>query len=203
MDLHEKNDEKRSQRKKGSRFGYFFAGLGGAILGALVILFVFPEVGIINGNESDNTNENVQSVTNHTGTAVTQQKVAFDVTTAVTDAVDKTGDAVVGITNIQKQTFGDQLAQIVRAMARAMAVLLKQVLGRGVVYKKNDGKAYIVTNNHVIEGASELEVTLSDGTKLPAKLIGSDPWTDLAVITVAGDKVKTIAEFGKSSALNR
>ena len=73
--------------------------------------------------------------------------------------------------------------------------------GSGVVYKKKGGKAYIVTNNHVIEGASELEVTLSDGTKLPAELIGSDPWTDLAVITVDGDKIKTVAEFGKSATL--
>ena len=62
MDLNEQNYEKRSQRKKGSGFGYFFAGLGGAILGALVILFVFPEVGIIR-NESNNTNENDQSET--------------------------------------------------------------------------------------------------------------------------------------------
>ena len=46
-----------SQRKKGSGFGYFFAGLAGAILGALIILFVFPEVGIIS-NGSNNNNEN-------------------------------------------------------------------------------------------------------------------------------------------------
>ena len=44
-------------------------------------------------------------------------------------------------------------------------------------------------------------MTLSDGTKLPAELIGSDPWTDLAVITVDGDKIKTVAEFGKSATL--
>jgi len=44
-------------------------------------------------------------------------------------------------------------------------------------------------------------VTLSDGTKLPAELQGSDPWTDLAVIVVNGDKIKTIAEFGKSGKL--
>ena len=186
----------RSQRKKGSGFGYFFAALGGAILGALVILFLFPEIGIISGNESVNTSENGQSVTNQTGTNVTQQKVVLDVTTAVTDAVHKTGDAVVGISNIQKTNFwgsaGGQKSKSSSAEAGT---------GSGVVYKKSGGKAYIVTNNHVIEGASELEVTLSDGTKLPAKLIGSDPWTDLAVITVDGDKVKTVAEFGKSASL--
>ena len=57
MDLNEENYEKRSQRKKGSGFGYFFAALGGAIVGALVLLFLFPEIGIIDGNESTNTSQ--------------------------------------------------------------------------------------------------------------------------------------------------
>ena len=193
MDLNEQNYENRSQRKKGSGFGYFFAGLAGAILGALVILFVFPEVGIIS-NESNN-NENIQSGTNHIGTVVSNQKVALDVSTAITDAVDKTSDSVVGISNIQKTNFwgvGGPNGDSNTAEAGT---------GSGVVYKKAGGKAFIVTNNHVIEGASELEVTLSDGTKFPAELIGSDPWTDLAVVTVDGDKIKTIAEFGTSGAL--
>ena len=196
MDFNEQNYENRSQRKKGSYFGYFFAALGGAVLGALVILFLFPEIGIINGNESANTTENGQSVTNQTGTNIPQQKVALDVTTAVTDAVEKTGDAVVGITNIQKTNFWGSTGG-----KKGNSGSAEVGTGSGVVYKKSGGKAYIVTNNHVIEGASELEVTLSDGIKLPAKLIGSDPWTDLAVVTVNGDKVKTIAEFGKSSSL--
>lgn len=196
MDLNEQNYEKRSRQKKGSGFGYFFAALGGAIVGALVILFLFPQYGIISGNESTTTNENNQAITEQTETNVPQQKVALDVTTAVTDAVDKTSDAVVGITNIQKTNFWGQVGG-----ANSDSGTAEAGTGSGVVYKKSGGKAYIVTNNHVIEGASELEVTLSDGTKLPAKLIGSDPWTDLAAITVDGDKVKTVAEFGKSSTL--
>ena len=95
----------------------------------------------------------------------------------------------------KRQTFGDRLIQITDSNTAEAGT------GSGVVYKKTGGKAFIVTNNHVIEGASELEVTLSDGTKLPAELIGSDPWTDLAVITVDEDKIKTVAEFGKSASL--
>ena len=194
MDIHEDDYEKRGQRKKGSGFGYFFAALGGAIVGALVLLFLFPEIGIIGGNESVNSSENNQAVTNQTGN-IPQQKVALDVTTAVTDAVHKTSDAVVGITNIQQTNFWDSNG------TNGGTGSAEAGTGSGVVYKKSGGKAYIVTNNHVIEGASELEVTLSDGTKLPAKLIGSDPWTDLAAITVDEAKVKTVAEFGKSSTL--
>ena len=110
--------------------------------------------------------------------------------TDVTRAVEKAGDAVVGITNIQTTSFWSQEGGSQEAGT-----------GSGVIYKKENGKAFIVTNNHVIEGASQLEVTLADGTKIPATLKGSDPWTDLAVLEVDGNSIKTIAEFGDSDTL--
>ncbi len=54
-------------------------------------------------------------------------------------------------------------------------------LGSGVVVSP---EGYILTNNHVIEAADEIEVALADGRKVPAKVIGSDPETDLAVIRI-------------------
>ncbi|HFC53971.1 MAG TPA: DegQ family serine endoprotease [Gammaproteobacteria bacterium] len=62
---------------------------------------------------------------------------------------------------------------------------LTQSLGSGVVV--DAGKGYILTNNHVIEKADEIEVTLRDGRKLKAELVGSDPATDIAVIKVKRD----------------
>src|ERR1700756_2519880 len=56
-------------------------------------------------------------------------------------------------------------------------------LGSGIIISP-DG--YIVTNNHVIEGATDIRVTLNDRRVLPAKLIGTDPLTDLAVIKIEG-----------------
>jgi serine protease Do len=53
----------------------------------------------------------------------------------------------------------------------------------------------------VVEGAQELEVSLQDGTKLPARLVGSDIWTDLAVLEVEAKEIKTVAEFGDSEKL--
>ncbi|MFM7390714.1 MAG: S1C family serine protease [Vampirovibrionales bacterium] len=59
----------------------------------------------------------------------------------------------------------------------------QQGQGSGVVYQAEKG--YIITNHHVVGGASEIVVTFNNHTKLPARLIGSDPLTDLAVIQVS------------------
>lgn len=69
--------------------------------------------------------------------------------------------------------------------------------GSGVIIS-TDG--YIITNNHVIEGADELEVTLNDSRKFAAKLIGSDPMTDIALLKIEGKDFPTIP-FGDSDKL--
>jgi S1-C subfamily serine protease len=58
-----------------------------------------------------------------------------------------------------------------------------QGLGSGFMW---DSEGHIVTNNHVVDGADRIEVTLADGTTLPAELVGADPYSDLAVIKVEG-----------------
>lgn len=67
--------------------------------------------------------------------------------------------------------------------------------GSGIIF---DSKGYIVTNNHVIDGADKLTVKLSGGKVLSAKLIGADPRTDIAVIKVNAQNLP-IAKFGDSS----
>ncbi|MBO8473066.1 MAG: trypsin-like peptidase domain-containing protein, partial [Bacteroidetes bacterium] len=61
--------------------------------------------------------------------------------------------------------------------------------GSGVIITP-DG--YIITNNHVVEGATEIEVTMNDNTVYPATLMGNDPATDVAVIKIEGDGLPTI-----------
>jgi putative serine protease PepD len=65
-----------------------------------------------------------------------------------------------------------------------------------------DKKGYIITNSHVIQNAQSLEVTLADGSKWPAELIGSDPNSDLAVIGIKGPPERmSVISMGDSSNL--
>ena len=70
--------------------------------------------------------------------------------------------------------------------------------GSGVIMS-SDG--YIITNNHVVEGAQSVSVQLNDGTSLDAEIIGTDEQTDLAVIKVSSSAELTAAEFGDSDEL--
>ena len=63
-------------------------------------------------------------------------------------------------------------------------------LGSGVIVSP---EGYILTNNHVVEGAQEIEVTLSDSRRTTAKVIGTDPDTDLAVLRITLDRLPVIA----------
>jgi serine protease DegQ len=67
---------------------------------------------------------------------------------------------------------------------------VSQSLGSGVIV--NAGMGYVLTNNHVIAGADEISVGLKDGRSLAAKLIGTDPDTDLAVIQIPAENLKAL-----------
>lgn len=56
--------------------------------------------------------------------------------------------------------------------------------GSGVVYEEDDGKYYIVTNHHVVDGGNQITALFNDGNSIEAKLLGSDPFTDLAVLSI-------------------
>ena len=69
--------------------------------------------------------------------------------------------------------------------------------GSGVIIEDS---GYIVTNNHVVEGAESITVTIPDGRSFDATIVGRDPLTDLAVIDIDGDDLPTVS-FGESSTL--
>lgn len=71
--------------------------------------------------------------------------------------------------------------------------------GTGFVYKKSDGRAFILTNYHVVEGNSSLKVTLSDDSKSVAKYLGGDKYLDIACISIDDKDVKKVAKLVSSS----
>lgn len=86
--------------------------------------------------------------------------------------------------------FNDQFPQEGRSMPR-------QGVGSGFIISQ-DG--LIVTNHHVIDGATDVSIKLEDGTQYDAKIIGSDPLTDIALLDIEGDDFPTVS-FGSSDAL--
>jgi len=89
--------------------------------------------------------------------------------------------------------FGKQFGQQMRPQPR-----IEHGIGTGVIISP-DG--FIVTNNHVVDGATDIRVTMSDRRILPAKLIGTDPLTDLAVIKIDGTNLPNVP-WGDSKALH-
>ena len=93
--------------------------------------------------------------------------------------------------------FGDFFGQRQAPRGRQMPAPMQRGLGSGVIVTA-DG--YILTNHHVIDDAAKIQVELSDRRVMEAKLIGSDPPSDLAVIKVDGSNLPVVP-IGDSSAM--
>ena len=158
----------------------FFSGA----LGSFVTLQLYQK----QGNQATN---------NNSGT-VTQ--TSYKNENSTTQAVNKIKDAVVSVitysANKQSSVFGTEESNSDTDNQQIASE------GSGVIYKKNENDAYIVTNTHVINGASKVDIRLADGTKVPGEIIGSDTFSDIAVVKISSEKVTTVAEFGDSSQLN-
>ncbi len=182
MGYYNSNDKKTGKR------GYFASSFTGLIAGALLVGVILP--GVTDAEPETavgaTTTESVSGV----------QTTSTVVTSDVTEIVEQTNDAVVGVSNLQmaqQNPFSAPTATDNEAQEAGA--------GSGVIYKKDGDTAYIVTNNHVVEGAEDVMVTLSDGTELDAEVLGTDVWTDLAVLKVPSKSIETVAEFGDSSVL--
>ena len=128
---------------------------------------------------------------------ITQTSVKNENST--TKAVEKVKDAVVSVitysANSQNSLFGSGESDTDTNTEQVSSE------GSGVIYKKEGEFAYLVTNTHVINGASKVDIRLADGTKVPGEIVGSDTFSDIAVVKISSEKVITVAEFGDSSQL--
>jgi len=152
-----------------------FSALGGVVVGGVVVATTMKKPAPVAATVSVG---NVQT---------TQLQVAnTKIETAITQAVEKVGPAVVTV-----------VAKIPGQMTFFGRTPDGQSSGSGVIISP-DG--YIVTNNHVVEDATELKVILSDGTELSAELVNTDIYADLAVIKADG-KMPAVAAIGNSDNL--
>ncbi|MFC7063311.1 S1C family serine protease [Halobacillus seohaensis] len=163
------NDEQKTIKQSKKRSGFAY-GVLGAILATFLITAVFQWKGI---SITINTDE---------PTAQADELNIGQNQGNVTQAINETSESVVGISNSQQGIQGSQ----------------KAGTGSGVIYKKDGNQAFVVTNHHVIENASSLEVILHDGTKVEAEVKGSDPLTDLAVLQIDGEHVDKVAKLGSA-----
>ena len=138
-------------------------------------------------------------------TKTTTSKVSYSNTNDTTKAVEEVTGAVVSVINYQSnsssndlymQMFGGNLDNNTNNGSDSDLSIASE--GSGVIYKKDGNSAYVVTNNHVVDGASQIEIMLSDGTKVVGELVGTDTYSDIAVVKIASDKVTTVAEFADS-----
>ena len=136
--------------------------------------------------------------------SVTATKEDKDNQQITVNAISKAKDAVVSIVNYQSNS-NNNLESILGGNSRKSgsdssnsSELKPASSGSGVIYKKSGNTAYVVTNNHVVNGAKKLSVILSDGTNVNAEVVGTDVWTDLAVLKISGDNVTTTMDFADS-----
>ena len=169
---------------------------------ALITSSVFLVAGdYINKDQKQETD----TVTTQTSNANIQKVSTSNVDSdSIADIVENASKSIVGVVNYQesqksqtKNWFGERNAQA----ANGESETVESGTGSGVIWKKENGKAYIITNNHVIEGAAKVEISLYDGTKTKADLVGADALTDLAVLTIDASDAPEGLTFGDSDSV--
>ena len=167
-------------KKVGNIALIFVVGFLGGILGTFLTL-----------QTSHSSTSNTESKQVHSTTV----KTAYKNTTSTSEAVDKVKNAVVSVI-----TYSDSSNQgLFEKEENSDSQISSE--GSGVIYKKEGKYAYLVTNTHVINGAKKVDILLADGNKVPGEVVGSDVYSDIAVVRISADKAKAVAEFGDSNQL--
>ena len=181
-----------SKKRFKPKFPWFktiIVALVAGIIGALIVLGVgrLMESTVLDNGGSD---VNEASNRNSGGNTLDGKSDKYD---SVNQMINDVSPAIVGVINMQKaQNLNDLLKGKSNKSQEAG-------VGSGVIYQKNNGSAYIVTNNHVIDGASEIKVQLHNSKQVDAKLIGKDALTDMAVLKINDSKGTKAIDFANSS----
>jgi serine protease Do len=190
--------DSQTEKKKEKKYIKGFAStLAAGVIGSVLTLAILPHTDYIK-----NLNPNVENQggvssglsTNQAAKPVSAQPSSGS-SSSIADTVERVSKAIVGIVNYQQQQNTDFFGNSSSSQSVAAGS------GSGVIFQKNGSTAYIVTNNHVVEGATKLEISLYNGQKIQAEVVGTDALTDLAVLKIDGKNVTDTAQFGDSSTL--
>jgi serine protease Do len=186
----------------GIRKGTVMAIIVGAVMGAVFMLAILGYLPTIKGKQSgnyvsvsDNHTSGIQQNVSQTigenrhNTDDIGDQIGDSRRNAIVRAADKAGPAVVSLSVIQVvQTRSDYPigSDFWNFFFQPPATRERQVmsLGSGVIINP---KGYILTNDHVVDGAKEIRVTLENGIEYSGRLVGADPVTDLAVVKINTD----------------
>ena len=151
-------------------FKYIILCIVCIFIGIISTVFVFKLFDLSNNNVIS-TSRNITVTENNT----------------IKDSIDNIYNAVVLVsTNLEQTTiFGTKS--------------ITSGSGSGFVYKKDNKYAYILTNHHVVEDAKKITVTTMDGEEVEAKLLGSDEYSDVAVLAINNKVINLVASIGDST----
>lgn len=122
--------------------------------------------------------------------------------------VPSTGNSIVQNVSKLQYTESSSIAASVENVKNGVVVVVsykgdtKIATGTGFVYKKEGKTSYIMTNNHVINGADSVKLILEDGQTIDASIVGGETYSDIAVIKTDNENVKTVLTMGDSSKSN-
>ncbi|MBI1628448.1 S1C family serine protease [Bacillus safensis] len=205
-------EQPKKQRKKPNGWlKPFVSGIVGGTL-ALGVYVLTPYAQHSESSSTDSSTKTAAVSTNDTSTSTSTSKTTAsqtsNSTSSISNMVENVSPAIVGITNYQTQSqtttdFSDMNTPFDESQQNQNSSSQEQEsgTGSGVIFKKSGSKAYVLTNNHVIEGASKLTVSLHNGKTVEGKVVGADPLTDLAVVEISSSGVTKVAELGNSSSL--
>jgi serine protease Do len=200
--LDEQNDSQieetnRQTRKGKSRFRGWLTTIVGGIIGSVLTLTVTTYTPYFEAFAIETEQLQTENVSN-SGLNV-QKTAATNKSANISDMVADASKSIVGIVNMKTQT--QRYPQGFFSQNANTSEPVENGSGTGVIFKKDRDHAYIVTNNHVIEGAEEIEITVHGGEKTTAELIGTDSLTDIAVLKIDSKYATDPLAFGDSSTL--
>jgi serine protease Do len=195
MDPENRSDqiEHKKQRRWKKTFINLLKPLSAGVIGSVLTLTLSTHLDTTQ-TQTENATEEVASATSET-VSTTEVDTVSATSTSITDVIAETSEAVVGIVNLQTQQQNNMFSR------QSTEESVESGTGSGVVYEVTENAAYIITNNHVIEDAQELEVTLYDGQTVSGELIGTDALTDIAIVKISGNFDIEPVKIGDSSAL--